>query len=110
MPVPIGLTEVDTEAAAAFEASANLKFAALVTPFELRIAWQDMPKNTQLELLRPDTVVEYVSSVEGNSEKTITVHTTGVWRLSVSTSVETSAKGALRHHMSRQALVFLEAH
>jgi hypothetical protein len=110
LPVPIGLTEVDTEAAAAFEASANLKFTALVTPFELRITWQDMPKNTQLELLRPDTVVEYVSSAEGNSEKTITVHTTGVWRLSVSTSVETSAKGALRHHMSRQALVFLEAH
>jgi hypothetical protein len=109
-PVPVGLINMDTAAVARIEFAGELILEVPTPlPLDLRVVWQEMPTDAELDIIDPFNGVRSFD-VEGNGERVVEVAAAGIWRLRVAARVEASASNAAiskEHH--GKSLFFIEA-
>ena len=108
---PVGLIGHDTFASSRADISGEIDFLASSVPFDIRVVWQGMPNETQLDLIKPgDQHWEQIPAPE-SGEISVNIDTVGHWRLVLRSKVLISAEGAgSRSEFQRQPLIFLVPH
>jgi hypothetical protein len=105
---PVGLTGHDTFASSSAEVTGEIEFTASSVPFDMRVVWQGMSKESEIRLMQPDNQVHLQRYVFGEGEVVTTIDTVGHWRLRLESSIAVRAEGGSdRKQLQWQPLLFM---
>jgi S1-C subfamily serine protease len=108
---PVGLKGHDTTARASVSGTSEIALQSSVAPFDLRVAWRDMPKGSIIEILDPNSSVRSnIQVAEGEDERTYKADVVGTWRVRCSIDASIEAAGSTASvNLARQPILFVDA-
>jgi len=107
---PVGFTPVDTKATSMVLAEGTIAFEPENTiPFDLRLAWREMPPLSEIRLIDPLLETEAEIEASAASERFFRIDKSGKWQVKLKITAKAEALGNNKADTSAQPLIFLEA-